>query len=261
MRERPNQVARRWEAWQPPPLVRGEGRAGRLAASARRFLDIQAGSIWNDLRGQLTSASGVVLDIGCGAQPLRSLLPGGVTYIGIDIAESEQRFGYRTTDTRYFEGDVWPVDDGSVDLAFATETLEHVDDPAQFLSEAFRVLRPGGRLILTVPFSARWHFVPYDYWRFTPAGLDLLLRGAGLTNVEVYARGNAVTVACYKDMALILPLLLPQSGAPGARLARRAAGIAASPLLLAFAAVANVSLRRDGGEDCLGYTAFAVRPS
>jgi hypothetical protein len=55
--------------------------------------------------------------------------------------------------------------------------------------------------------------------------------------------------------------LLPQSGAARARLARRAAGIAASPLLLAFAAVANVSLRRDGGDDCLGYTAFAVRPS
>jgi SAM-dependent methyltransferase len=225
------------------------------------LLDIQAGSIWNDLREQLGSASGVVLDIGCGAQPLRSLLPTGITYIGIDIAESEQRFGYRTIDTRYFEGDHWPVDDASVDLAFATETLEHVDDPARFLSEAFRVLRPGGRLILTVPFSARWHFVPYDYWRFTPAGLDLLLRGAGLTNVEVHARGNAVTVACYKDMALILPLLLPQSGAARARLARRAAGIAASPLLLAFAAVANVSLRRDGGDDCLGYTAFAVRPS
>jgi hypothetical protein len=77
----------------------------------------------------------------------------------------------------------------------------------------------------------------------------------------VYARGNAVTVACYKDMALILPLLLPQSGSRRARLARRVAGVAASPLLLALAAVANVSLRRDGGDDCLGYTAFAVRPA
>ena len=261
MRIRQNQVAREHEAWQPPSLVPGEGRVGRLAAAARRFLDVQAGSVWNDLRDELGAARGVVLDIGCGAQPLRPLLPDGVTYVGIDIAESEQRFGYRTSDTRYFEGKIWPVDDASVDLAFATETLEHVDDPAQFLSEAYRVLRPGGRLILTVPFSARWHFVPYDYWRYTPASLDLLLRGAGLTDVEVYARGNAVTVACYKDMALILPLLLPQSGSPRARVARRVAGVAASPLLLALAAVANVSLRRDGGDDCLGYTAFAVRPA
>jgi SAM-dependent methyltransferase len=261
MRDRRNEVARTREAWQPPPLVPGgEGRVGRVTASARRFLDLQAGSIWNDLRGELGSARGVVLDIGCGAQPLRSLLPRGVTYIGIDIAESDERFGYRTTGTRYFDGPVWPVDDASVDLAFATETLEHVDDPARFLAEAFRVLRPGGRLILTVPFSARWHFVPHDYWRFTPAGLDLLLRGAGLANVEVHARGNALTVACYKDMALMLPLLLPQSGSRRGRLVRRAAGIAASPLLLAFAAVGNVSLRAHGGDDCLGYTAFAVRP-
>jgi SAM-dependent methyltransferase len=261
MRQRRNQVTREHETWQPPPLLPGEGPIGRLAASARRFLDVQAGSVWNDLRGALGAARGVVLDIGCGAQPLRSLLPAGVTYIGIDIAESRERFGYRTGDTRYFEGNVWPVVDSSVDLAFATETLEHVDDPAQFLAEAFRVLKPGGRLVLTVPFSARWHFVPYDYWRYTPASLDMLLRGAGLADVEVYARGNAVTVACYKDMALILPLLLPQSGSGNRRIARRAAGVAASPLLLALAAVANVSLRRDGGDDCLGYTAIAVRPS
>ena len=173
----------------------GRGPAGRLAASARRFLDVQAGSVWNDLRGELGSARGVVLDIGCGAQPLRELLPPGVTYIGIDIAESQERFGYRTPDTRYFEGNVWPVEDASVDLAFATETLEHVDDPPQFLVGGLPVLRPGGRLVLTVPFSARYHFVPYDYWRYTPASLDMLLRGAGLTDVEVFARGNAVTVA------------------------------------------------------------------
>jgi SAM-dependent methyltransferase len=221
---------------------------------------VQAGSVWNDLRPELEEARGVVLDVGCGAQPLRPLLPDGVTYIGIDIAESEQRFGYRTSDTRYFEGNVWPVEDASVDVAFATETLEHVDDPPQFLSEAFRVLRPGGRLMLTVPFSARWHFVPYDYWRFTPTSLDMLLRGAGLSDVRVYARGNALTVACYKDMALILPLLLPQSRGAPERMARRLAGIAASPMLLALAAVANLSLRRAGGDDCLGYTAFAVRP-
>jgi len=62
-------------------------------------------------------------------------------------------------------------------------------------------------------------------------------------------------------MALILPLLLPQSGSPRARMARRMAGVVASPLLLALATVANLSLRKDGGDDCLGYTAFAVRPA
>jgi hypothetical protein len=54
---------------------------------------------------------------------------------------------------------------------------------------------------------------------------------------------------------------LPQTGSQRARLARRVAGVAASPLLLVLAAVANLSLRRDGGDDCLGYTVFAARPS
>src|SRR4051794_13112335 len=65
---RPNLVERREEAWQPPAFTRS-----RLAA-VRRFLDLQAGSIWNDLATLLPPQRGVVLDVGCGAQPYRSLL-------------------------------------------------------------------------------------------------------------------------------------------------------------------------------------------
>jgi hypothetical protein len=72
------------------------------------------------------------------------------------------------------------------------------------------VLRDDGQLILTVPFSARWHYVPYDYWRFTPSALRMLLERNGFSDVVVLARGNELTVACAKVMALILPFLLPQ---------------------------------------------------
>jgi SAM-dependent methyltransferase len=46
-----------------------------------------------------------------------------------------------------------PLDDGSFDLVLATETLEHVRDVQLFLSEARRVLRPGGLLAITTPAS------------------------------------------------------------------------------------------------------------
>jgi hypothetical protein len=142
-----------------------------------------------------------------------------------------------------------------------TETLEHVANPEIPLGEAFRCLAAGGTLLLTVPFAARWHFIPYDYWRFTPSGLDRLLGQAGFVDRRVYARGNAVTVACYKVMALILRLALPQNPSWPARALLRILSLPFLPVLLGLAAVANISLAGEGGDDCLGYTVLSKRPS
>lgn len=245
------------ERWQPPPFVPLNGHTSRAIASIRRLLDAQAGSIWNDLSGELRTVSGTLLDVGCGAQPYRTLVPADVTYIGIDTADAKDRFGYHIPDTKYFTGDRWPVDDLVADTVLCTETLEHVLDPLSFLAEAKRSLRPGGRLILTVPFAARWHYVPFDYWRFTPSALKHLLGESGFTQVEIYRRGNALTVACYKVSALMLPLLMPRGEGSLRRLASRAAGLILSPLFAASIAVARLSLMQDGGDDCLGYTVLA----
>jgi SAM-dependent methyltransferase len=249
------------ERWQPPSFIRLDSRASRVTASLRRLFDLQAGSIWNDLAGELREVRGTLLDVGCGAQPYRTLVPADVRYIGIDTADAKDRFGYDIPDTEYFTGGRWPVDDFVADTVLCTETLEHVLDPLGFLAEAKRSLRPGGRLILTVPFAARWHYVPFDYWRFTPSGLKRLLSESGFTDIKIYRRGNALTVACYKLIILILPLLMPRGKGPVRRLALRAGGLALSPLVAASVAVGQLSLLRDGGDDCLGYTVLAERPA
>ncbi len=249
------------EHWQPLPFTRLDGPASQVVASARRFFDLQASTIWNDLAGELRTVRGTLLDVGCGAQPYRTLVPAGVKYIGIDTADAKERFCYDMADTEYFTGDRWPVEDVVADTVLCTETLEHVLDPPGFLAEAKRSLRPGGRLILTVPFAARWHYVPFDYWRFTPSGIKHLLSESGFTDIEVYRRGNALTVACYKVIVLILPLLMPHREGPLRRLASRVGGLALSPLLAASVVVGRLSLLRDGGEDCLGYTVLARRPA
>lgn len=233
---------------------------GRSATAAlRRWFDLQAGSIWRDLAEVLASVRGVLVDVGCGAQPYRELLPHGVTYVGIDSADAPAHFGYEVPGTTYFEGDEWPVGDRAADAVLCTETLEHVLDTRGFLAQAARTLRPGGMLILTVPFAARWHFIPHDYWRFTPSSLRHLLEQSGFTNVRVYARGNAVTVACYKAMALGLPLLFGPRSKGAAGLARRLVGVATLPASAVLSVVANASLLGEGGEDCLGYTVIADR--
>jgi SAM-dependent methyltransferase len=197
--------------------------------------------------------------VGCGAQPYRGLFGEGVVYQGIDIAAAKANFGYDVPDTTYFDGDVWPIADSSVDFILCTETLEHVPDPRKVLAEAARCLKPGGRILLTTPFSARWHYIPHDYWRFSPSCLAMLLRQAGFESPAVYARGNGMTVSCYKTMALVLPVFMPQGHGLAMTWLLRLLSIVLIPYLVFLAAVGNLSLMGRGGDDCLGYTAMAKR--
>jgi SAM-dependent methyltransferase len=258
-RERANMVEAKSEAWRPQLFSAKTTRWSELSASLRRFFDIQAGSAWRDLSAVLPSIQGTLLDVGCGAQPFRSLVNPQAKYLGIDTDEAKAHFGYEMPNTTYFSGDVWPVPDASVNVVLSTETLEHVLDTRRFLGEAARCLAPGGTLLLTVPFAARWHFIPYDYWRFTPSSLDHLLAKVGFKNTRVYARGDAVTVACYKVMAVILRFLLPQNRSWLTSLLLRLIGLVFLPLFVVLALIANLSLLGPGGDDCLGYTIFAVR--
>jgi SAM-dependent methyltransferase len=256
---RTNMVNRREEAWRPPLFTPIRGPVDATIAALRRALDLQAGSIWRDLKCVLPLMTGVIVDVGCGAQPYRPLLPAQAEYIGIDTADAKEHFGYEIPNVRFFTRDVWPIDDASADMVLCTETLEHVPDPGITLREAFRCLKPGGTLLLTVPFAARWHFIPYDYWRYTPSGLDRLLGQAGFVNVRVFARGNAVTVACYKNMALILRLVFPDAKNLLLRRFLQILSVLFIPIMLLLAGVAGISLLGPGGDDCLGYTVLADR--
>jgi SAM-dependent methyltransferase len=245
------------EDWKPPLYECGTSTRARLGFAVRRYFDLQAGSIWRDLSELMPSLYGTVADIGCGAQPYRPLLADATTYIGVDTPDAEEHFGYAVPDVRRLDGDRWPLADGEADAVLSTETLEHVPEPGTFLAEAARCLRPGGRLVLTVPFAARWHYVPHDYWRYTPASLKRLLEDAGFTDVVVWSRGNATTVACYKVMALLLPKALVPRPDGSVRISPLAA-VVALPLAV-LATIGNRSLRDEGAEDCLGYTVQARR--
>jgi hypothetical protein len=199
-----------------------------------------------------------LLDIGCGAQVYRELVPHNVSYRGIDTMDAKQRFGYEIPDTHYFDGDDWGVPDGSIEIVLCTEVLEHIQAPAAFLRKIRDTLCLHGRLVMTVPFAARWHFIPHDFWRFTPSGIAALLTDTGFSDIVVTARGNPLTVACYKVMAL--PLMLIFGDATGwRRVARLLTGILLLPVVGAIAVVANISMRSDWGDDCLGYTVTAKR--
>jgi SAM-dependent methyltransferase len=66
--------------------------------------------------------------------------------------------------------------DASFDVVLCTEVLEHVPEPQRAIDEMFRVLKPGGRLLLTTRFLFPIHDAPHDYFRYTKYGLRHLLR-------------------------------------------------------------------------------------
>ena len=74
---------------------------------------------------------------------------------------------------------------GEFDFVLCTEVLEHVAEPDRVLAELARVIRPGGGLLLTVPFVGALHEEPHDYWRPTSHALHRLLADAGFRDTEV----------------------------------------------------------------------------
>lgn len=81
-----------------------------------------------------------------------------------------------------------PIRDGSVDAVVAFEVLEHVSNPGGLISEAFRVLRPGGYLCVSAPFIFPVHGDPDDFYRFTADGMRFLTQA--FCKVAVYPYGN-----------------------------------------------------------------------
>jgi 2-polyprenyl-3-methyl-5-hydroxy-6-metoxy-1,4-benzoquinol methylase len=105
----------------------------------------------------------VVLEIGCGRGELVQSLIGGAAgprhLVAADFAQSAVHFGRRRLQTATRHRVSWavasvediPVADATFDTVISCETIEHVVDPVRALEEIHRVLRPGGRLVLTTP--------------------------------------------------------------------------------------------------------------
>ncbi|MBL8644796.1 MAG: methyltransferase domain-containing protein [Rhodospirillaceae bacterium] len=132
-------------------------------------------------------AQGTLLDYGSGGQPYRTLFETRVQkYIAADVQDTPGR----VRDVMLQPGKPVPLPDESVDTVLSSQTLEHVPDPLFYLRECYRLLRPGGGLILTAPMQWRHHEVPYDYTRFTRYGLQHLMTQAGFAVDSITPTGG-----------------------------------------------------------------------
>lgn len=77
------------------------------------------------------------------------------------------------------------------------QVLEHVGNPQKMLLEAYRVLNPGGYIIVAVPFMIPIHAAPADYWRISEQGLRLLLDEVGFQDINTDSWGHKDAVFAY----------------------------------------------------------------
>jgi SAM-dependent methyltransferase len=127
--------------------------------------------------------SGQLLDVGCGSKPYRNLFINVDRYIGLEFDTPESRAaGYAEF---FYDGNHFPFNDASYDVVVSNQVLEYVFNPDEFLNEIFRILKPEGKVLLSVPFVWDEHLQPLDYARYSSFGLRSLLERHGFVVLEL----------------------------------------------------------------------------
>lgn len=129
---------------------------------------------------------GDLLDVGCGNKPYEKWYKQvSDSQVGCDIIQSNEN----RVDVICLATDL-SFADNSFDTVLCTQVMEHVFDHHALLSEAYRVLRPGGHIILTVPFCWEIHEAPYDFFRVTRHGLEELFKEQDFKIDKIKANGG-----------------------------------------------------------------------
>jgi hypothetical protein len=128
----------------------------------------------------------MVLDYGCGGSPYRPSF-GNCTYHRADVS------GGNNLD---FDSKL-PLELSGYECILSTQVLEHVQNPEVYLREYYRLLRPGGNLVLTSYGLFEDHACPYDYWRWTVYGLKRLVEDLWSEGRNCKKADDGATMRCF----------------------------------------------------------------
>lgn len=119
----------------------------------------------------------LVLDAGCGDQPYRYWF----AHCRYESADFAQVPGAPYAKQITYVGDLNNIacESNRFDFILLHQVLEHVPYPYEVLSELYRVLKPGGKLLYSAPLFYEPHQLPYDFYRYTEAGVRQLMNDAG----------------------------------------------------------------------------------
>lgn len=150
-----------------------------------------------------------VLDLGCGSGSSVDLFRArdrDVQWVGLDVPDSPEAQTRTRTDAPFesFDGTSIPFGDGSFDLIYCKQVLEHVRQPEPLLVEVRRALAVGGFFAGSTSQLEPFHSL--SMWNYTPVGLCELLRETGLTVVELRPGIDALTLIVRRIVGTAQPL-------------------------------------------------------
>ncbi len=119
--------------------------------------------------------SGKLMDFGCGAKPYKSLFTNVSEYVGVDYQGEGHSHASEQIDF-FYDGVTLPFGNDTFDAVFSSEVFEHIFNLEEILPEINRVMKPGGKILITCPFVWNEHEVPIDYARYTRFALQYLLK-------------------------------------------------------------------------------------
>ena len=143
----------------------------------------------------------IAADIGAGTGFIsESLIRAGLQVIAVDqseaiLKEMKRKFaGIETIDYRVGQAQNLPISDATVDYAFANMCLHHVESPPKAIAEMVRILKPGGKLVITDLDEHEFDFLReehHDRWMgFKRADIVEWFQGAGLREIRIDSIGT-----------------------------------------------------------------------
>lgn len=185
--------------------TRGRKRSDELAGTEAYFFTSPSGlSLLRAMKPIVQKYSaGRLLDAGAGRLAWRPLLEEYCSqYISVDVANSLKGRVDALTDIQCMG-----IADNSFDTVFCSQVLEHVPEPWRALDEFYRILKPNGVLILSVPHLSHMHNEPNDYYRYTKYGIKHLLERRGFEVVRQEPAGGLLSFLGFIPATIIASLL------------------------------------------------------
>ena len=153
----------------------------------------------------------IIIDIGAGQSELAMFFENS-KYFAVDLGVGDDEWDFSELDVK---SDVQslPIRDSIADAVINLWVMEHVPAPHLMVNEMYRILKPGGKTFLIVPFTLHEHQQPYDFYRYTRYGVRHLFETAGFSNVDVYSDSSAEFAAgheAYKWLSALSGMLTMQ---------------------------------------------------